>query len=167
VDANDILPFIKATRHIFQTMFQLAVEVGTPELRKGPAAGKDVSAIIGMSGDVEGSVVLSFSMDTARRIVAVFTGTDAAVSNEDLADAVGEIVNMIAGGAKAQFKNKNVSISCPSVVIGEQHRVLGGKDIACVSIPCTCDCGSFSVDIATRQDSKSVLPSLSVGASAA
>lgn len=150
MDSASIMPFIKSTTNVFQTMFQMAVEVGAPKVRAAEAPSFDVSAIIGMSGDVEGAVVLSFSMDTARRIVAVFTGADAELAQDDLADAVGEIVNMIAGGAKAQFKEKSISISCPSVVVGSKHIVFGGKDSVCVIIPCTCDCGEFSVEVATR-----------------
>jgi chemotaxis protein CheX len=165
VDSSDILPFIKATRNTFETMFQMEVECGAPALRKQETPTFDVSAIIGMSGDVEGSVVLSFPMETARRVVAVFTGMEAPTEQADLADAVGELVNIIAGGAKAQFSGKNVSISCPSVVIGQSHSVFGAKDVVCVTIPCTCDCGQFNVEVATKMNSKAMLPSLS-GASA-
>jgi chemotaxis protein CheX len=130
-------------------MFHLAVNFGTPEVRDAAVPSHDVSAIIGMSGDVEGTVVLSFPSDTARRVVAVFTGSDAPLSNEDLSDAIGEVVNMVAGGAKAQFNGKSISISCPSVVVGG-HKIYGAKDSITVAIPCTCDCGEFSVEVAMR-----------------
>ena len=160
MDSNDILPFIKSTKNTFETMLQMPVECGAPELKKGDAPTFDVSAIIGMSGDVEGSVILSFPQETARRVVAVFTGADAPNNPEELADAVGELVNIVAGGAKAQFKGKNVSISCPSVVIGPSHSVFGAKDVVCVVIPCNCDCGNFCVEVATKPNSKAAIPSL-------
>ncbi len=166
MDSNDILPFIKSTRNTFETMFQMNVECGAPEIKKTDTPTYDVSAIIGMSGDVEGSVVLSFPMETARRVVAVFTGAEAPESKEDFADAVGEMVNIIAGGAKAQFKGKSVNISCPSVVMGASHAVYGAKDVVCVKIPCTCDCGEFCVEVATKPNTKSAVPSLSAAASA-
>lgn len=150
MDNSFVLPFIKSARNVFETMLNLEVRFGTPEVRDTPLPSHDVSAIIGMSGDLEGSVVLSFPSDTARRVVAVFTGCDSQPSNEDLSDAIGEVVNMIAGGAKAQFQGKSVSISCPSVVVGSSHKVYGRKDITMVAIPCSCDCGDFCVEIASR-----------------
>ena len=36
--------------------------------------------------------------------------------HEDFTDAVGELVNMISGGAKALLEGKEVSMGCPSVV---------------------------------------------------
>ncbi|HBS29714.1 MAG TPA: chemotaxis protein CheX [Phycisphaerales bacterium] len=156
MDQNYILPFIKSTRNIFETMFQMSVEVSDPVVRKGDSPSHDVSGIIGMSGDTEGSVVLSFPMETARRIVTVFTGQEVGENLEDLSDAVGELVNMIAGGAKAQFAGQKVSISCPSVVIGSSHSVYGRKDAVCVTIPCACDCGEFNVEVSTRPAAKGV-----------
>lgn len=155
MDTNFILPFIKATRNVFETMLQMPVTVGNPSVKKTNEPAHDVSAIISMSGDLEGTVVLSFPLDTARRVVAVFTGSEAAMPHEELSDAVGELVNMIAGGAKAQFTGKNVSISCPSVVIGQGHSVFGAKDVVSVGIPCSCDCGEFAVEVGTRQSRSS------------
>lgn len=150
MDTNFILPFIKSTRNVFETMLHMPVTFGTPAMRAEQIPTHDVSAIIGMSGDIEGAVVLSFPAETSRRVVAVFTGSELPLSNEDMSDAIGEVVNMIAGGAKAQFNGKNVSISCPSVVMGGSHKVYGAKDNVTVAIPCSCDCGEFSVEVAMR-----------------
>ena len=151
MDQSYIIPFIKSVQNVFETMLQLPVQMGQPELKKGGESGHDVSAIIGMSGDVEGSVVLSFPTETAERVVALFTGTELSADHEDFADAVGELVNMVSGGAKAQFTGKEVSISCPSVVVGQSHQVYGRKDVVAIAIPCDSDCGTFDVEVSIRQ----------------
>lgn len=151
MDQSYIIPFIKSVQNVFETMLQLPVQMGAPELKHGGESGHDVSAIIGMSGDVEGSVVLSFPTATAERVVALFTGTELDAGHEDFADAVGELVNMVSGGAKAQFTGKEVSISCPSVVVGQSHQVYGRKDVVAIAIPCDSDCGEFNVEVSIRQ----------------
>ncbi len=151
MDQSYIIPFIKSVQNVYETMLQLPVQMGQPELKQPGEAGHDVSAIIGMSGDVEGSVVLSFPTATAERVVAIFTGMELKSDHEDFADAVGELVNMVSGGAKAQFGGKEVTISCPSVVIGEKHQVYGRKDVVAICIPCECDCGEFNVEVSIRQ----------------
>jgi len=150
VDPNAIAPFIKATKNIFEMMLQLHVDVGEPSVKQPGASSNDVSAIISFTGDFEGSVVLSFPESTACRTVSLFTGMEIPEPNEDLTDAVGELVNMIAGGAKAQFEGKKVQISCPSVVIGKSHVVQGGRDAVCVLIPCECECGDFVLEVAIK-----------------
>ncbi len=152
MDQSYIIPFIKSVQNVFETMLQLPVQIGQPEIKHPGEYGHDVSAIIGMSGDVEGSVVLSFPTATATRVVSIFTGTELDPGHEDFADAVGELVNMVSGGAKAQFSGKDVSISCPSVVIGQSHQVYGRKDVVAICIPCESDCGEFGVEVSVRQD---------------
>ncbi len=145
-----ILPFVDSVSNVFETMLQLPVTVGDPAIKPHETPAADVSGIIGMTGDVDGTVVLGFPTATAERAVAVFTGMDMAADHEDFADAIGELVNMISGGAKAKFVGKHANISCPSVVIGAGHSVFGRKDVKCVRIPCTCDLGDFYVDVAIR-----------------
>ena len=147
------MPFVTSVQRVFETMLQLPVNVGQPSLAKGVEPTYDVSGIIGMSGDVEGSVVLSFPIAVAERVVSLFTGSELAHTHEDFPDAVGELVNMISGNAKAQFAGKKVSISCPSVVIGKNHQVFGRKDVVCIELPCSSDVGDFAVEIAIRQSS--------------
>ena len=130
--------------------FQLPVEVGTPGLKKGSESSHDVSGIIAMSGDFQGTVVLSMPSDTALAVVSLFTGEKFDTDSADFADAVGEIINMVCGNAKASFQRKNVSISCPSVVVGSKHRVAGQSDIPCVIIPCNTDCGELNLEISIR-----------------
>lgn len=151
MDASYITPFIASIQNVFSTMLQLPVSVNEPHVKQKPVSTYDVSGIIGMSGDVVGSVVLSFEMGTAERVVALFAGEEIGPDNADFADAIGELVNMISGGAKAMFDNKSVSISCPSVVVGSNHSVAVQKDTPCVCIPCSTDCGDLSIEIAIKE----------------
>jgi len=150
MDSSYITPFIKSCNNVFETMLQLPVHCDKPTLKKIGKPAYDVSGIIGMSGEVEGAVVLSFPTETAQRVVELFTGMKLERTHEDFADAIGELVNMITGGAKAQFTGKQVNISCPSVVVGSQHLVFGGKDVVCITLPCRGDCGPFAVEVSIR-----------------
>jgi chemotaxis protein CheX len=153
VDQTFVIAFVKSAQNVFETMLQLPVTVGQPAVKKPGPPANDVSGIIGMSGDVEGSIVLSFPTQTAERIVSLFTGVELDHAHEDFADAVGELVNMISGGAKVHFTGASVSISCPSVVIGADHVVFGGKDVVTVALPCSSDVGEFSLEVSIRQSS--------------
>lgn len=151
MDSTYIMPFVSSIQNVFETMLQLRVDVKDPVLKRTSEPSYDVSGIIGMSGDVEGNVVLSFPTTTAERVVSLFTGEELAHTHEDFPDAVGELANMISGGAKAQFTGKQVSISCPSVVIGTDHVVFGRKDVVCIQILCSSDCGEFAVEVSFRK----------------
>ena len=150
MNQNYIIPFMKSVQNVFETMLQLPVQINEPTLKHENEPSYDISGIIGMNGDVNGTIVLSFPTSTAERIVSIFTGMEMDHQHEDFADAVGELVNMVSGGAKAQFTDKAVSITCPSVVIGQNHQIFGQKDLTCVQIPSESDCGEFCVEVGIR-----------------
>ncbi len=153
MDPAFITPFIASIQNVFSTMLQLPVRIGDPAIKETPNTTFDVSGIIGMSGEVAGSVVLSFPKASAERIVSLFTGSTLTADNPDFADAIGELTNMISGNAKGMFGKRKVSISCPSVIIGANHSVARPKDVPCVAIPCDTDCGNLVIEVAIQDRS--------------
>lgn len=153
MDPQYITPFIKSTKNVFSTMLNMPVTINEPSIKTGSSASYDVSGIIGMSGDVIGSVVLSFPKETAEKLVTAFCGMEFKSDSPDFADAVGELVNMVSGSAKGMFVDKDVSISCPSVVIGTGHQINTRSDTPCVSIPCSTSQGDLTIEIAIREAS--------------
>lgn len=152
LDPIYVTAFIEATQNVFQTMLHQEVSFGKPIPGQLPHLQNDVSAIIGMTGAVVGTVVLSLPAASASKIVEWFVGSPIDdIENDDFADAVGELVNMISGGAKAKFGGKQVHISCPSVVIGQGHTVQQPSGSVCISIPCESSCGGFSVDVSIKK----------------
>lgn len=152
MDPAFITPFIAAIQNVFSTMLQLPVTIGEARLKESAATTFDVSGIIGMSGDVTGSVVLSFPSATAIRLVSLFTGQELKPTDPDFADAVGELTNMISGNAKGLFgQKKRVSISTPNVIVGREHIVARPREIPCIAIPCTTDCGELVIEVAIQE----------------
>jgi len=150
MDPSFITPFITSIQNVFSTMLQLEVEIEDPALKSAPNPTYDISGIIGMSGDVVGTVVLSFERGAAARIVALFAGMELEPEEPDFADAIGELVNMVSGGAKALFSDAAVSISCPSVIIGSGHTIATPSDTPVVVIPCRTHCGEITIEIAIK-----------------
>ncbi len=151
MDASMITPFINSIQNVFSTMFQLPVEIGEPRIKADRKASHDVTGISGVSGEMTGTIVLSMPQDAASSIVTLFTGMEFDTDSADFADAVGELVNMISGNAKAEFQRKGVSISCPSVVIGADHTIAVQSGTPCVLIPCSTDCGEVVLEVALRE----------------
>ena len=151
MDTSYITAFVEATQTVFETMLRMPITFGRPVVAESIPTKFDISGIIGMSGDVVGAVVLSFPTETAEGVVSAFAGTPLSVDSDDFADAIGELANMISGNAKAKFTGRSVSISCPSVVIGKNHRIHQPSDSTCVSIPCHSSCGEFAVEVCIRE----------------
>lgn len=157
MDAGLITPFAQSIQNVFSMMLQLPVTAADPVVRTGDSPAHGVSGIIGMSGDVTGSVALSLRTETALAIVELFCGERLDPADPDFADAIGELVNMICGGAKAMFgETRSVSISCPSVIVGEGHGVAMPSDIPCIAIPCSTEFGEFVIEVAIRDNTAAI-----------
>ena len=145
-----ILAFVKSTKHVLNTMTGTEVLLGKPTLKHDPHPVFDVSGIVGFTGEVSGSVVVSFCENTALALVNNFSGEELELKSDDFVDAIGELCNMIAGNAKKEF-GLQAGIGIPNVIIGPGHSVARLRDVPCVVIPCTCDAGDFAVEVNIKQ----------------
>ncbi len=146
IDTALIALFVKSTKNVLSTMIGVEAKVRKPDLRNDLQPTHDVSGIVGFTGEMTGSVIISFHEETARSLVKSFTMEDYDLKSDDFADAVGEICNMIAGNAKKDF-GIDAGISIPNVVIGRDHYVTRLRDVPCVVIPCVTEYGEFSVEV--------------------
>ncbi len=150
IDPKLVAAFVDSTENILSIMANVECRIGTPYFKTSKQPTYDVSGIVGFSGDVAGSVVVSFNEDTAIVVVEAFAGEKLDVKSEDFADAIGELCNMIAGNAKKHF-GLNAYISIPSVIVGSGHTVARLKDTPCIVIPCTTKHGEFAVEVNIKQ----------------
>ena len=87
--------------HIITPPFTL--EVVGAEVTSNQFTTDDLTAIIGVSGRLEGNVLYGFSEESAQSIVGVMLGESVSTVNDELAlSAIGEIGNMITGNAAAR-----------------------------------------------------------------
>ena len=147
--ANMVVHFVSAVKEVFSTMLSTTVNVASPHHKSNPSQSCDVSAIIGISGQVVGSMVLSFELPVAEKIVAALSGMPVSPESPDFPDAVGEIANMIAGSAKRNFGSA-ASISIPSIVMGGGHTLARLHDQPCIIIPCNTDHGRFVIEVSVK-----------------
>ena len=101
LDVNIINPFIESTDNLFTVMMNMKVNRGMPYIREDVKNSfYFISGIIGLAGEASGCVVVSFPTNVALRVVSKFIGEEITEMNDDVKDAIGELVNIIAGGAK-------------------------------------------------------------------
>lgn len=146
LNAKLIMPFVNSTMNVFTTMVKIKPEISKPRLKEDAGTTHDVSGVIGFSGEVIGSVVISFQMETAKKMVTALTGGEVDTNSSDFADAIGEVANMIAGNAKKDL-GVVANIAIPTVIIGQGHRIGRLSGVPCVVIPCHTSVGDFAVEV--------------------
>ena len=107
----------------------------------------DVSAVIGFSGDIAGTCALRMCFATARDAIAKLAGEPVG-EWAGIADGVGELVNMIAGNAKALLDPFKMSLSFPEVIRGAQHEIGFHRHLDMFELNFTSEIGPVAVIVA-------------------
>ena len=154
-----INPFLTSTISVFDMMLQCKLERGTPYLKNGTQPEHEVSGVIGLTGNAQGTVVLGLNREAAISATEVLLSARPPDINGDVTDAVGELVNIIAGGAKAQLENLNMSVSLPTVITGKCHCVEFPTKITPICIPFKSIWGDITVEVGLWEPNTSPVPS--------
>ena len=150
--------FRESTREAFETMAMTSIEIGAAiPKQKGQPEGA-ISGTIGISGSVQataapicGNVSLIFEKNTVERIFKAMTGmgSDETVNADELKDVVGELANMVAGGAKSKTQGNGVdfNISLPTVVVGEKHHLEMPSNTKSFVVPLKANSDTFFLEL--------------------
>jgi len=150
MNVSYVNPFITSTIDTFKTMLNIDVKPDAPVMKKEPLPTYDISGIIGLSGDAQGSIAISFPKLMALKVISALLGSELKVVGPELTDGIGEIANIIAGSAKQHLKDFNLSISLPNVVVGKSHMLACQKGVPTLVVPFTCSMGNFSMEVSLK-----------------
>ncbi len=133
-----IAPFIESTKETFSTMISMNIRRKEVFIKEGFDMYGDFSGIIGLSGTTTGTCALSLPSEVALEAVRtmLMIPEDEVLSDEDTRDGVGELINMIAGGAKTKLSSTQYkfSITLPTIISGGKHEVYHRTGTYCVVV---------------------------------
>ncbi|MDP7033076.1 MAG: chemotaxis protein CheX [Planctomycetota bacterium] len=148
MDSTLINQFVHATIETFQMMIGITPSMsGRPYLQQEASSSEEISAIIGLSGHLQGGVALRFGKDVASGLVQAMLKMEEAPLEADVLDGVGEIANIVAGALKGAVGRSDVSISLPQVVLSQGHRLHYSVKMPSLVVPFTCDMGPFQIEV--------------------
>lgn len=122
-----INPFLASLMNVLSTMAQTQLKPGKPRIKTDEIACGDVSGLIGMVGpQTRGSFSITFDEGLALTIMERMLGERPDDINEEVTDMVGEITNMVTGGAKNLLGEKgyDFAMATPIVVSGKTTLLL-------------------------------------------
>ena len=74
--AEYVNSFYGATQDIFRLMLDLEVERGELEVVEGLTSSKDANIMLGVTGDLKGTVLFSFTKDMTLEMVKIMAGME-------------------------------------------------------------------------------------------
>ena len=149
MDAAIINPFINATVNVLETMAFVKATSGKPYLKSDDTARGDVTGVIGLTGLAHGTISVTFEENCILKIVSNMFGEPIETLDSEVADAVGELTNMISGQARMELEQngKLFEAAIPSVITGKGHKIMHITEGPKIAIPFTTDDGAFTIEV--------------------
>jgi chemotaxis protein CheX len=122
--------FSRAIKEVLEKYgFKFVIKIGIQEKEK-LVIEKDVTAILGLIGNIKGNVAYSMTSNTAKEIISIMTRRIPEGHMEQVTiSALAELSNVITGKAAVMFSKENckVDITPPSVIYGENVYIIINK----------------------------------------
>ncbi|MEN6439594.1 MAG: chemotaxis protein CheX [Syntrophobacter sp.] len=145
-----INPFLAAAMHVLKTMAGLDAKPGKPFLKKDDIAMGDVSAIISITGEAQGSMALVFTESCITGVASQLLGETFSQLNDEVKDAVGELTNMICGDARRRLAEDGINLQAgiPKILSGKSHPITHLAKGPRLAIPFETSKGTFIIEVA-------------------
>ncbi len=137
--------FTEAAIFTFEKMTMVSLAIR--ELNGPDTAVYDLSGVIGFTGDIVGNCALRVSAETAQEAINRLAG-ETVESPSEVADGMGELVNMIAGNAKASLQDFTVTLAFPDVIRGKGHEIGFHRHPALIQVYFSSEIGDLTMIVA-------------------
>ncbi len=156
IQADFILPFIKATHEMFRLMLKLNLKRKEAYVKKNHVMFGDISGIVGLSGNICGTSSISLPETLAIKCVGTMMNEEvsAGLTDSVVHDGVGEMINMVSGQAKTTLASTPDAIECtlPTIISGRGHELYHREGTCNVSIVFETEDGDeFAIDVCTDE----------------
>ena len=149
MDANHLNPALDSIVNVLTTMAGITPTIGKPSIKTDQNAHGVITGLIDLvSKDTNGSLAISFSKPVALELANKMLRLDTDVVDEEIEDLIGEMTNMVAGGAKAIYQEQgyDFDLTRPTVITGENHQVKHSVKGTTILLPFNTESGEFYVE---------------------
>jgi len=149
-----IQPFINAADAVLAQGLKCPTSIGNLSMEQEAYRRKGVAALIGVTGDIEGRMVIDLDPDTAVRVASRFAGTELPESDELVRETVCELANQVIGNAVTSLNDQGFHFRVhPPVLHTSEHGPKSSEDTEALVICFETGIGSVFLNIALRHNS--------------
>jgi len=155
-----IQPFINAADAVLAQGLQGPTSIGNLTMEEEAYRRKGVAALIWVTGDIEGRVVIDLDPETAVRVACRFAGAELPQTDELVRETVCELANLVIGNAVTSLNDQGFHFRVhPPVLHTSEHGPKSTEDTEALVICLETASGNVFLNIAllynrTRQPEK-------------
>lgn len=135
---NVVEKIVESTNSVFSTMLSIDLESEKSFYKDEHQITTDIMALVCFTGKYNGTISIFCPAGVACKIATNMLGMETNVIDDDVKDAVGEVVNMIAGNVKTDLTEEfgEMHLTIPLVITGDSLSISAiGKNYEMVVVP--------------------------------
>jgi len=146
-----IQPFINAADAVLAQGLQCPISIANLSMEQEAYRRKGVAALIWVTGDIEGRIVIDLDPETAVRVASRFAGTELPESDELVRETVCELANQVIGNAVTSLNDQGFHFRVhPPVLHTSEHGPKSTEDTEALVICFETHIGNVFLNIALR-----------------
>ncbi|MBF0466274.1 MAG: chemotaxis protein CheX [Nitrospirae bacterium] len=165
MNVDFVNPFLESLVNILKTMANVEVTHNTPCIKADSSAMGYISGMIGLAGEkTSGSIAITFTEEAILHIASNMLGEKMTEVNEEIADMVGEITNMVSGGGRKILSEQGYkfNMAIPTTIVGKNHTITHKTKGMIVLVPFQTPAGPFYVEICFEEEKRKLEGAYSV-----
>ena len=151
MNVNFINPVLGSILNVLSTMAHIEPKVGTPKRKdtNDIVLGKNITGVMSMIGERgNASIALTFSEAAILHIARKMLPSEIIAIDGAVIDLVGELANMVLGGAKSDLEKEGYffKLSLPTIILGCDYLIAHKTNAPIIMLPFTMPEGEFVVE---------------------
>lgn len=152
ISAEHVNTFLMAATKVISETCNVTPRIGKPYIRNGSFTSDSIVIMIGVTGEMQGQVMLAFQKKVALVIASKMMYMEVKELDEISTSAICELGNMIMGNASTAFSVKNIGIDItPPTMCEGDFTVSGAVASMCIPIYIS-DTDFVELNLCIRQD---------------
>ncbi len=152
--AEYINAFYLATQDVFRIMLDLETSRSGLQVTEELVPFREANVVIGVTGDLTGSLLYSFPKEMALEMVKIMSGMEMEELDAFVTSAMGELANIISGNALTRLSQQNYrcNIVPPQILVGS-GRSLSMATPQAIVLSLGTMIGNFDISISLTEQS--------------
>jgi chemotaxis protein CheX len=146
-----IQPFINAADAVLAETLNCSTRIADVNMEEEAYRRKGMAALIGITGDIEGRVIMDIDTPTAAAIAGALVGSPVTADDDSIKEAIFELANLVIGNAVTTLNDQGFRFKInPPVPHEDEHGFKGSEDTEALVMGLDTPSGTVYMNIAMR-----------------
>lgn len=150
INADYINPFLVGSTEVLKNMCSITTTIGKPFIKDGFYESDAYNIMIGVTGEVKGQVLITFSEQVACEIASKMMMMPISELDEISLSAISELGNMILGNSATAFSANGITVDITTPTLMKGNVQLSNSSQPTIAVPLMYDDKTIELNVSIK-----------------